>query len=268
MSVARLRATDRLGVRAGQPALSKADHLAHHVTADRADLTGRHLCPAAFADVVAQTELVGHFVLQAIQGIVRLWQSRLPPSLRQAYRLPRNFGPARAVYSVPLCPAPHAGNARAGRRLQPAPGMAGLRSAYSSGGGDIMRTAAAGPALGPRFQAGAVVAGVLATFLVSLAAAALLALMVYATSITEQSASALLLVIGLGSLAAGAGYGAHLARGLGWAHGLATGLVYITLSLALSPLLFPGGWSLGGALLRLLLGGAVGTLGGVFGVNL
>jgi len=120
---------------------------------------------------------------------------------------------------------------------------------------------------GPRLQAGAVVSGLVATFVVSLAAAGLLALVVYATPITEQSANAFLFLVGLGSLAVGAAYGAHLARGLGWAHGLAIGLAYAAISLALSPLLFPGALSLGGALQRLVLGVAAGTLGGVLGVN-
>lgn len=120
---------------------------------------------------------------------------------------------------------------------------------------------------GPRLQPGAVVSGVVATFVVSLAAAGLLALAVYATPITERSASTFLFLLGLVSLALGAGYGAHLAHGLGWAHGLLVGLVYVALSLALSPLLFPGSLGFGAIAQRLVIGLAAGTVGGVLGVN-
>jgi len=120
----------------------------------------------------------------------------------------------------------------------------------------------------PRFRWGALAAGLAVTFIVSLAAAGLVALAIYATPITEQSASAFLFALGVASLVLGAGYAGHLARTLGWVHGLAVGLGYVLVSLVLQPMLFSGGWSLGGTLQRLLLGVAAGTLGGVFGVNL
>lgn len=124
-----------------------------------------------------------------------------------------------------------------------------------------------GPSDG-RFQPSAVFAGVVATFVVSLAAAGCVAIIVYATPITERTASTFLFALGLGSLCIGAGYAAHVARGMGWAHGLVVGLVYVALSLLLQPLLFPGAWTIGGALQRLALGMIAGALGGVFGVNL
>jgi len=126
---------------------------------------------------------------------------------------------------------------------------------------------ASSDAFGPRLQLGAVVSGVLATFVFSLAAAGLLALAVYATPITERTASTFLFLLGLASLALGAGYGAHLAHGLGWAHGLLVGLLYVAVSLALSPLLFPGSLSFATIAQRLLVGVAAGTVGGVLGVN-
>ncbi len=119
-----------------------------------------------------------------------------------------------------------------------------------------------------RFQPSAVFAGVVATLLVSLAAAGLVAIVVYATPITERTASTFLFALGLASLGVGAGYAAHVARGMGWAHGLVVGLAYVALSLLLQPLLFPGAWTLGGTVQRLVLGMIAGTLGGVFGVNL
>lgn len=121
--------------------------------------------------------------------------------------------------------------------------------------------------LGPRLRAGAVLSGVLATFVISLAGAGLLALAVYATPISERSASAFLFALGMASLVLGAGYGAHLAHTLGWAHGLLVGLLYVAVSLLLSPLLFPGTLTFGGALQRLVLGAVAGTVGGVLGVN-
>ncbi len=99
-----------------------------------------------------------------------------------------------------------------------------------------------------RFQPGAVFAGVIATFVISLAAAGLVALTVYATPITERAASGVLFVLGLCSLLLGSGYAAHRARGMGWAHGLSVGLLYVALSLLLQPLLFPGVWTFGGTL--------------------
>ena len=124
-----------------------------------------------------------------------------------------------------------------------------------------------GPSDG-RFQLNAVFAGVVATFVISLAAAGLVAITVYATPITERTASTFLFALGLASLCIGAGYAAHVARGMGWAHGVVVGLAYVALSLILQPLLFPGAWTLWGTAQRLLLGMIAGAFGGVLGVNL
>ncbi len=130
-----------------------------------------------------------------------------------------------------------------------------------------MRTnGAAGPPGGLRW--GAVAVGVVATFAVSLATAAILAAVVYWTSATEQAAGGVLFALGLASLAAGAGYAARRAGTLGWAHGVAVGVAYSVLSLGLQPLWFPGTLAWGAAGTRLLLGAAAGALGGVVGVNL
>lgn len=147
--------------------------------------------------------------------------------------------------------------------------MRAAGGAYVGPGGDPVRLSPAPAEHSWRggLQPGAVLGGILVTFGVSLAAAGLLAVLVYATPITEQSASGFLFAIGLGSLFAGAAYGAHRAGGMGWAHGITVGLAYAALSLLLTPLLFPGALSLGGALQRLLLGAATGALGGVLGVN-
>jgi len=115
---------------------------------------------------------------------------------------------------------------------------------------------------------GAVAGGLVVTFGLSLALAGALAAVLYARVLTATSASPLLLALGLLSLALGAGYAAHLARTMGWAHGLAVGLCYVAVSLALQPLLFAGGWTAGGALQRVLFGALAGSLGGVVGVNL
>ena len=120
----------------------------------------------------------------------------------------------------------------------------------------------------PGFRWGAVAMGVVVTFIISLVAAGVLALTIYATSITEQQASAVLLLLGLASLLLGAGYAAHRARTMGWAHGVVVGLAYVLLSLVLQPVLFAGSWTVGGILQRLMLGIAAGALGGVSGVNL
>jgi putative membrane protein (TIGR04086 family) len=120
----------------------------------------------------------------------------------------------------------------------------------------------------PALQAGAVVSGVVATFLVSLLAAGAVALVVVLTPLTEQRAGGALFVTGLLSLCIGAGYGARRAHGRGWIHGLLVGALYVGCSLVLEPLLFPGVMTFPGALLRLVLGMGTGALGGVVGVNL
>ncbi len=121
---------------------------------------------------------------------------------------------------------------------------------------------------GGGFQVSALAAGVVAAFAVSLAAAGIIALVVYTTTVSEQAASSLLFTTGLLSLALAAGYGARLAGTLGWVHGLAIGLVYVLVTLVLTPLLFPGALTFAGAVQRLALGAVIGALGGVAGVNL
>ncbi len=120
----------------------------------------------------------------------------------------------------------------------------------------------------PAVHAGAVASGVVATFVTSLLAAGVVAVIVVSTPLTEQRAGAALFVTGLLSLAIGAGFGARRAGGRGWIHGLLIGLVYVACSLALEPALFPGTISFGGVMTRLALGLATGALGGVVGVNL
>lgn len=134
----------------------------------------------------------------------------------------------------------------------------------------MKRSGEASPALGPGagLQARAIVSGVVLTFLLSVVLAGILALVVYFSSIGEASASGLLFYAGLFSLAAGAGYGARRAESLGWLHGALIGLVYVALSAVLSTIVFPGGYVAHNLGRRLIMGCAVGILGGVLGVNL
>lgn len=131
-----------------------------------------------------------------------------------------------------------------------------------------MAWARGNPAPKSGIQAGAIAAGVVASFAASLAVAAVVAIVVVATAVTEQQAAAALFVAGLASLAIGAGVGARRAGGHGWIHGLLIGLIYVACSLAIEPLLFPGGLSFAGGLTRLALGIGAGAFGGVIGVNL
>lgn len=117
-------------------------------------------------------------------------------------------------------------------------------------------------------QWSAVAAGVVAAFVVSLVAAGVIVLVVYTTTVSEHTASTFLFAAGLLSLGAAAGYGARLAGTLGWVHGLAIGVGYVIVTMVLSPLLFPGGMTVGGSAVRLAVGAALGALGGVLGVNL
>ncbi len=121
---------------------------------------------------------------------------------------------------------------------------------------------------GPALNLGAVVSGILATFLFSLLAAGLVALAVLLTPLTETQASVGLFALGLISLALGAGVGARRASGRGWVHGLLVGLGYVVCSLALEPAFFPGSLTLAGSMFRLALGAVTGLLGGVVALNL
>lgn len=121
---------------------------------------------------------------------------------------------------------------------------------------------------GGRLQVPAVLRGVVFTFVMGVVLSGLVALAIYFTSLREQQASGALLVAGLLAVATGGGYAARAARAAGWLHGGLVGLLYTMATTLLSPALFPGALHPGPVLERLVVGCAVGMVGGILGVNL
>lgn len=120
----------------------------------------------------------------------------------------------------------------------------------------------------PPVDLGAIVAGVIVTFLLTLAVSALLAVGIYLTDMTEAHVTGALYYIGLVAVAIGGAAASRRAGTRGWLHGGITGLAYVGLSLAIGTLLFPGGAAMVGVPAKLLTGTAAGAIGGVAGINL
>ncbi|MBE3589402.1 MAG: TIGR04086 family membrane protein [Firmicutes bacterium] len=118
------------------------------------------------------------------------------------------------------------------------------------------------------FQPGAVAAGVACSFVLTLLASALLALAVYSTGLSDATAETAIFYTSVLCLAAGAAYGARRAEALGWLHGAAIGLVYVSLAVAAGLLAFQTDVSAFDLLRHLMLGLVAGVVGGVLGVNL
>lgn len=120
----------------------------------------------------------------------------------------------------------------------------------------------------PGFQLGAVAAGVVCAFVLTLLASALMALAVYSTGLADTTAETLIFYGGVLCLAAGAAYGSRRAETLGWLHGGAIGVVYAALAMAVGLLAFQSDVTALDLVRRLALGLIAGIVGGVLGVNL
>lgn len=119
----------------------------------------------------------------------------------------------------------------------------------------------------PGLRLAAVAWGVVAGYVLTIAVAALLALLVYGAGLGEGIAETAVFYAGILCLAAGAAYGARRAGTEGWLHGAVIGIVYVVLALALSVLVLGGDVTAMGLLGRLLLGVVAGIVGGVAGIN-
>ncbi|HEY8449845.1 MAG TPA: TIGR04086 family membrane protein [Bacillota bacterium] len=120
----------------------------------------------------------------------------------------------------------------------------------------------------PAIDLRAVIAGVLVVFMLTVLAAALLAVGIYVTDMTEAHVAGILYYIGLLAIACGGAVASRKAGTRGWLHGALTGILYGVLSLALGALLFPGVEALAGAAVKLAAAAAAGLLGGIVGINL
>lgn len=114
----------------------------------------------------------------------------------------------------------------------------------------------------------AVGAGVIATFLLTVLAAAVLAIGVYLTDLTEAHVSGILYYLGLVAVAVGGAVASRRAGSFGWLHGGLSGLAYVLLSIILGAILFPGSQVFMEAAGKLIMGTVSGIIGGVAGINL
>lgn len=113
----------------------------------------------------------------------------------------------------------------------------------------------------------AVAAGVVAVLALTVALSAILALVIYTTTITEAHISGLLYYLGLAAVGVGGAISARRARGGGLVHGALTGLAYVAISLMVGAILFPGGAVLGDVGRKLITALLAGSAGGIIGLN-
>lgn len=120
----------------------------------------------------------------------------------------------------------------------------------------------------PGLDLGAVVAGVIAMFALTLLLSAALAAAIYFTDVTEGDLAGVLYYAGLVTVVAGGAVAGRRAETRGWLHGGLAGLGYVIVSLAVGSILFPGTALWAGLAGKLATAFAAGALGGVLGVNL
>jgi putative membrane protein (TIGR04086 family) len=114
----------------------------------------------------------------------------------------------------------------------------------------------------------AIIAGILATFFLTLLISGCLALTIYLTTITEQQVTLILYYSGMLTLAVGGGLAARWADTLGWVHGGLAGAVYVILATMVGMYFFPGGYALMSIVQRVLAGFFIAALGGIIGINI
>lgn len=110
--------------------------------------------------------------------------------------------------------------------------------------------------------------GLVASFGITLLAAAVLALMVALANLGERPLLLSINFLYLVSIAVGGAFSARFATVRGWLHGAACGIAYVIAAFALGSLAFPRVVSAGLLPRQLLLGVAAGALGGMVGLNL
>jgi len=124
----------------------------------------------------------------------------------------------------------------------------------------------ANPAAG--LNPSAVLMGIIVAFAASLIMAAILALVLYFSSISEGLVEMATGFLGMFSIFLGAGYAARKAETYGWVHGAVTGFLYVAIcyvvGLFFAPDLLPGSE----LFFKMVIGVLVGVLGGIVGINL
>ncbi len=119
-----------------------------------------------------------------------------------------------------------------------------------------------------RLNPSSVASGLIWAFLLTLVLSAVMAALIFTTSISETTLSRFLEGGGLFSLFVGSAYAARRAGSLGWMHGGMVGALYILLSSLLGALFSPVQITLAMVGKRLALGAVLGAIGGTVGVNL
>ena len=114
----------------------------------------------------------------------------------------------------------------------------------------------------------AVMVGLITTVFLVLVISALAAALVYFTQITEDSSTSALYYAGLACVAVGGAFSARRSGKLGWLHGAVVGLLYASLSIALTFLIMPGPMVILDLLGKIASVAVLGALGGIIGVNL
>lgn len=113
----------------------------------------------------------------------------------------------------------------------------------------------------------AIAAGVVMAFALTVIIAAVLAVAITVTDITEGDVSGVLYYVGLLTTAVGGGVASRRALTRGWLHGGLVGLVYVVVSLAVGLIIFPGSALFFEAGRKLVIAFAAGAIGGVVGLN-
>lgn len=120
----------------------------------------------------------------------------------------------------------------------------------------------------PLFNLRAVLAGALASLLGSAAVAAVTALLVYLTPLSEGYLSLALYYAGFLVILVGGVVSGRSARRLGWLHGGMAGFAAAATALLLLGVFFPGGLVTGEVVRQAALAFLAGAIGGMIGVNL
>lgn len=120
----------------------------------------------------------------------------------------------------------------------------------------------------PGFNVGALITGTVFSVLGSFATAGVVAVLVYATSLTETYLSIALYSLGLLTLALGGAVAARKAECLGWLHGGLTSLISATLIMTGIAFGFASGVGADEVLRLALFAFLAGVIGGVIGINL
>lgn len=132
----------------------------------------------------------------------------------------------------------------------------------------MVKASPAGRSTAPIFSPGAVLRGVLVSFLTYLVLALVVATLIYFWGDLELQLASLTYGAGLVAALSGGFVAGRQAGHTGWLHGLAGGALFIVLSYYIAVFLWPVPAAAGIFGRRLLLGAALGLAGGAVGANL